>query len=81
MLSKKINLLCSGLVVCSALYSASTFSVAAATADLSLTIDSQSYTGTYTGDLKNDEPSAKEPFPIQMKTALILYPAPGKGGC
>lgn len=62
MLSKKINLLCSGLVVCSALFSASTFSVAAATADLSLTIDSQSYTGTYTGDLKNDEPSGEGTF-------------------
>lgn len=62
MLSKKINLLCSGLVVCSALFSASTFSVAAATADLSLTIDSQTYAGTYIGDLKNDEPSGEGTF-------------------
>lgn len=62
MLSKKINLLCSGLVVCSALFSASTFSVAAATADLSLTIDSQSHNGTYTGDIKNDEPSGEGTF-------------------
>lgn len=62
MLSKKINLLCSGLVVCSTLFSASTFSVAAATTDLSLTIDSQTYAGTYTGDLKNDEPSGEGTF-------------------
>lgn len=62
MLSKKINLLCSGLVVCSALFSASTFSVAAATADLSLTINSQSHNGTYTGDIKNDEPSGEGTF-------------------
>ena len=62
MLSKKINLLCSGLVVCSAFFSASTFSVAAATADLSLTIDSQSHNGTYTGDIKNDEPSGEGTF-------------------
>lgn len=62
MLSKKINLLCSGLVVCSALFSASTFSATAATANLSLTIDSQSYNGTYTGDIKNDEPSGEGTF-------------------
>lgn len=62
MLSKKINLLCSGLVSCAAFFSVSTFSVAAATADLSLTIDSQSYAGTYTGDLKNDEPSGEGTF-------------------
>lgn len=55
MLSKKINLLCAGLVTCSALFSTSTISVAAANTDMSLTIDSQSYTGTYTGDLKNGE--------------------------
>lgn len=62
MLSKKINLLCSGLVVCSALFSASTFSATAATANLSLTIDSQSYNGTYTGNIKNDEPSGEGTF-------------------
>lgn len=62
MLSKKINLLCSGLVVCSALFSASTFSATAATTNLSLTIDSQSYNGTYTGDIKNDEPSGEGTF-------------------
>ena len=41
MLSKKINLLCAGLVTCSALFSTSTISVAAANTDMSLTIDSQ----------------------------------------
>lgn len=64
MLSKKINLLCSGLVVCSALFSASTFSVAAATADFSLNIDGQSYSGTYTGDLDNDIPSGDGTFSV-----------------
>lgn len=62
MLSKKINLLCAGLVTCSALFSTSTISVAAANTDMSLTIDSQSYTGTYTGDLKNGEPSGEGTF-------------------
>ena len=54
MLSKKINLLCAGLVTCSALFSTSTISVAAANTDMSLT--------TYTGDLKNGEPSGEGTF-------------------
>lgn len=57
MLSKRIKLFFSGLIVCSALFSISAFSVVAATSDLSLNIDGQSYSGTYTGDLDNDIPS------------------------
>lgn len=64
MLSKKINLLCSGLVVCSALLSASTISVTAANADLSLSIDGQSYSGTYNGDLDNALPSGDGTFSV-----------------
>ena len=64
MLSKKINLLCSGLVVCSALLSTSTISVTAANADLSLSIDGQSYSGTYNGDLDNALPSGDGTFSV-----------------
>lgn len=64
MLSKKINLLFSGLVVCSALLSASTISVTAANADLSLSIDGQSYSGTYNGDLDNALPSGDGTFSV-----------------
>lgn len=64
MLSKKINLLCSGLFVCSALLSASTISVTAANADLSLSIDGQSYSGTYNGDLDNALPSGDGTFSV-----------------
>ena len=79
MLSKKINLLCAGLVTCSALFSTSTISVAAANTDMSLTIDSQSYTGTYTGDLKNGEPSGEGTFSFsdeKGRQLLLMYVVP-----
>ena len=64
MLSKKINLLCSGLVICSALFSISTISVTAANADFSLSIDGQTYSGTYNGDLDNALPSGDGTFSV-----------------
>lgn len=38
---------------------------------MSLTIDSQSYTGTYTGDLKMANHLAKVPFLFQMKRLIF----------
>lgn len=64
MLSKKINLLCSGLVLWSTLLSTSVSSVAAATADLTLSINNQAYDGTYSGDLEDDIPSGEGTFSV-----------------
>ena len=64
MLSKRLNLICSGLVLCSAFLTTSAFSVAAATSDLTLNIDNQSYDGTYSGDLKDNKPSGEGTFSV-----------------
>lgn len=69
MFYKKINFLCASALLCTALISAQPLTVTAATADLTLNIANSTYSGTYSGDLKDDEPSGEGTFTVSTDDA------------
>lgn len=64
MFSKKINIICAGTLLCTVLATSQISLVKADDSELILNIATETYTGTYSGDTKDGEPSGEGTFSV-----------------